>query len=276
MSKIYDVNWVKQFYDQYGEKEWERLVQGPENEVKLYIHRHYLEKYVNSGARVLEIGPGPGRFTQILVELGAIVTAVDISTAQLELNRRKAVEHGFEHGVEQYYQLDICDMSVLEDGAFDFIVCYGGPLSYVFEKAGQALAECGRILKPNGLALFSVMSMWGTVHKYLDGVLKLPVEVNRAIVATGDLCPANNPENEHNCRMYRPDQLRKLLESEGFEVLDMSASNCLSTVWGERLDEVRKDPVQWQQLLELELAACHEPGCLDMGTHTIAVAKKGN
>ncbi len=54
----------------------------------------------------------------------------------------------------------------------------------------------------------------------------------------------------------------------------MSASNCISTVWGERLAEARKDPVQWQQLLELELAACREPGCLDMGTHTIAIARK--
>ena len=129
-------------------------------------------------------------------------------------------------------------------------------------------------IKGEGPVLLSVMAVWGTVHKYLDGVLALPAEVNEAIVSTGDLCPANYPESKHNCRMYRSRQLRRLLESGGLEVLEMSASNCLSTVWGERLDKVREDPIQWRQLLELELAACREPGCLDMGTHTIAVARE--
>ncbi len=274
MTARYDAKWVEQFYDEYGEKEWDRLVRHPEDEVKLHVHKHYLVKYVNTGDDVLEIGPGPGRFTQILVEMGAAVTAVDISQVQLDLNRQYAQKHDFEAGVRERHKLDICDMNCLATAAYDAVVCYGGPLSYVFDQAGEALAEIRRVLKPDGVALLSVMSMWGTVHKYLDGFLKLPVEVNRAIVSTGDLCPANYPENEHNCRMYSPDQLRQLLESVGLKVLDMSASNCLSTVWGERLAEARKDPVQWQQLLELELAACREPGCLDMGTHLIAIARK--
>ena len=96
----YDAKWVEQFYDEYGEKEWDRLVRDPEGEVKLHVHRHYLEKYVTSGARVLEVGAGAGRFTQILVELGARVTVADLSSVQLELNRKYADEFTFEHGVE--------------------------------------------------------------------------------------------------------------------------------------------------------------------------------
>ncbi len=274
MNDKYDANWVEQFYDQYGHKEWDRLAENPEGEVKLHVHKHYLTEHINAGDHVLEIGPGPGRFTQILVELDAAVTAVDISQVQLDLNRHYAQKHGFEAGVCERHKLDMCDMSCLAAEAFDAVVCYGGPLSYVFGRADQALSEVSRVLKGGGVALFSVMSMWGTVHKYLDGVLKLPAEVNRAIISTGDLCPENNPDNEHNCRMYRPTQLKRLLEDGGFEVIEMSASNCLSTGWGEKLDEIRKDPDQWQQLLELEFAACREPGCMDMGTHTIAVARK--
>ena len=36
----YDAKWVEQFYDDYGEKEWERLVKDPESEVKLHVHRY--------------------------------------------------------------------------------------------------------------------------------------------------------------------------------------------------------------------------------------------
>ncbi len=39
--------------------------------------------------------------------------------------------------------------------------------------------------------------------------------------------------------------------------------------------EVRQDPVKWAELLKMELEACREPGCLDLGTHLIGVVEKG-
>jgi len=274
MNARYDPKWVERFYDEYGELEWGRLVKDPENEVKLHVHRHYLQNYVQPGWRVLEIGPGPGRFTQILVEIGARLVLVDLSAGQLELNHQKAVELGFDHAVERRLQLDMCDMGVLEDDTFDAVVCYGGPLSYVFEQAGRALGEVRRVLKPGRVALFSVMSLWGTVHQFLNGVLKLPAEVNRPIIRTGDLCPETLPEGKHHAHMYRAPELRELLEAHGLSVLEMSASNCVSTVWKEPLDEARADEARWRHVLELELEACREPGCVDMGTHTIAEVRK--
>jgi SAM-dependent methyltransferase len=274
MSATYDPRWVREFYDAYGDKEWDRLVKDPENEVKLHIHRHYLEKHVRFGNCVAEIGAGAGRFTQILVEIGALVTVIDISSVQLDLNRKHAVQHGFEHGVRDRLLLDMCNLAGVESATFDAVVCYGGPLSYVFDQAGKALDEIYRILKPGGAALISVMSLWGTVHRYLDGILKLPGEVNRPIIRTGDFCPEHYPEGRHHCHMFRAPELREVLESHGLAVIEMSASNCVSTVWQERLAEARNTPAQWQQLLEMEIEACREPGCVDMGTHTIAVCRK--
>lgn len=274
MANIYDAKWVEQYYDECGEKEWDRLTGDPEGEVKLYIHRHYMKKYINAGDRVLEIGPGPGRFTQVLAELGAKVVLADISSEQLKLNRQKASELGFGHAVEEHIQLDVCDMSVLADDAFDAVVCYGGPLSYVFERVNDALAEIKRVLKPTGKALLSVMSLWGAMHRSLEGVLALPQKVNRRIVATGDVCPLTYPESKHNCHMFRAKELQGLLKRHDFMVLDMSASNCVSTVWDNRLGEVRKDAARWEHLLRLELEACSQPGCLDMGTHMLAIVQK--
>ena len=273
MADLYDSQWVERFYDEYGEKEWDRLVADPVNEVKLHVHRHYLEKYVCAGHRVLEIGAGPGRFTQVLAEIGATVVVADVSSGQLELNRKYATELGFDHAVEQRLQLDMCDMGVLDDARFDAVVCYGGPLSYVFEQRHCAVSEVLRVLKPAGTALLSVMSLWGGIHEYLVGVLGLSPEINKSIVRSGDLCPENFPDALHHCHMFRAGELREFLEGCGVAVVEMSASNCLSAARGEGLKEARQDPVQWGQLLEMELEACREPGCLDMGTHTIAVIR---
>ena len=54
----YDAQSIAKHFDDYGLREWERLVATPVDEVNLFIRNHYLKKYIPAGARVLEIGAG--------------------------------------------------------------------------------------------------------------------------------------------------------------------------------------------------------------------------
>ena len=38
--------------------------------------------------------------------------------------------------------------------------------------------------------------------------------------------------------------------------------------------KARQDAGQWGQLLDMELEVCRQPGCVDMGTHILAVTRK--
>lgn len=270
----YSPQWVANFFDDYGEKEWQRLVKTPTEEVKLFIHTHYLKEYIRSDDYVLEIGAGAGRFTQILVNLGARVLVADISENQLNLNQKYARELGFQQGIENWLQLDMCDMKQLENNQFDAVVCYGGPLSYVFDRRDIALQEILRVLKPKGKALFSVMSLWGSIHEFLDGTLNVPPENNIKITKTGDLSPENDRNAKQRCHLFRSEELVNFLKQNQTKILEISASNCLSAAWGEKLLEIRQDSTKWQELLRMELEASREQGCLDMGTHIIAVVEK--
>jgi len=78
----------------------------------------------------------------------------------------------------------------------------------------------------------------------------------------------------HRCHLFRASELVEFLQGHGTSILDLSASNCLSTVWGEKIRGLRDDPVKWNELLKMELEACRQTGCLDMGTHLIAVIDK--
>ena len=275
MTNLYDPNFVARYFDELGEREWTRLVNTPADEIKLHVHSHYLEKYIKEGDLVLDIGAGPGRFTQLLVTLGATAIVADISHRQIELNKRYAAELNFAHGVKDWLQLDICDMSIFPDQTFDAVVCYGNPIGYVFEKKDQALAEVLRVLKPGGKAFISVASLWGSLHELLPAVLTVAPDKNADIIRTGDVYFDPGEGLRHQSHLFRGNEFREFLESQRLSILDLSASNCVSAVWGDKLTEVRADAARWSELLRMELEACRQPGCLDMGTHMLAVIEKG-
>ncbi len=275
MDSSYQPESVISHFNQFAEQEWERLIRSPIDEVSLHIHTHYLKKHISPNQEVLEIGAGAGRFTQILAELQAQTLVADISNVQLKLNKKFAAEYHFESAVTDWRQVDICDLSAFEPNSFDAVVAYGGPFSYVLDKKDQALAETLRVLKPGGMLLLSVMSLWGTIHRFMEGVLEIQSATNKKIVETSDLTPATYPERQGNfMHMFRADELRSWLENAGLTIVDISASNALSIGANENLPEIRNSPEKWAELLRLELDACQDKGCIGMGTHMIAVVQK--
>jgi 2-polyprenyl-3-methyl-5-hydroxy-6-metoxy-1,4-benzoquinol methylase len=277
MDKLsnYQPEAVIQHFDEFGIREWERLTQTPVDEVSLYIHTHYLKQYISCGARVLEIGAGAGRFTQVLTQLGAKILVADISLGQLELNKRLAAEHGFNQSVEDWQQADVCDLSRFETGSFDCVVAYGGPFSYVLDKRDVALRESLRVIKTGGMLLLSVMSLWGSAHRHLEGTLAIPAAINQKITQSGDISPVTFPERKGSfMHLFRSTELRQWLEQAGAQVIQLSASNCLSLMWDETLRQIKIDRNKWNELLRMEIEACADDGCLNMGTHIIAVARK--
>ncbi len=270
----YQAERVAQFFDAYGMREWDRLVQDPTNDVSLHIYTHYLEQYIGPNQKVLEIGAGAGRFTQVLARLGARIVVSDLSRVQLDLNKQHAQQYGFVSAVEQWVQVDMCDMSRFASESFDRVVAYGGPLSYVLDQRDTALHECLRVLKRGGLLILSVISLWGSAHRRLDGVLATPAEINKQITDTGDILPEMIPDREQYFHMFRARELRNWLRRTGVKILAMSASDCLSTGWGMMLEEIRKDEAKWNELMRMEVEACSEVESLNMGMHTIAVVRK--
>src|SRR5204863_228868 len=109
----YDRPAVAAYFDQLAEGEWQRFDRYALGAIHEHIHNVYLERFVPPGSRVLEIGAGPGRFTQTLHRLGCRVVVADISAVQLALNRRYGSDYGFASSVEAYETLDICELSAL-------------------------------------------------------------------------------------------------------------------------------------------------------------------
>jgi SAM-dependent methyltransferase len=250
-----------EYFDEYGECEWTRFEDGRTPAPSLTTHIRMLEGYVRPGDRVLDAGAGPGRFTLELLRLGAHVTALDISPGQLELLRARVPDVEATLG-------DITDLSRFPDDAFDVAVCFGGPLSYVLDRAERAVAELARVTRPGGHVLVSVMGLAGAVVHYTPILVELARRDGTApsleVARTGVL-PERDGYGHLAMRMYLWEELETLLAPHG-EVVDGAAAGVLAHL------EVEEPEIR-ALLEELEAKLAHDPGSRSCGEHLIGVLR---
>jgi SAM-dependent methyltransferase len=262
----YDPGRTAAFYDDYGEREWTRFEDGRTPAVSVDVHTHYLRRFVHAGDRVLDAGAGPGRFTIELARAGADVVVSDISERQLELNRERLTEVGLEGRVVERVVADVCDLSRFPADGFDAAVCYGGPLSYVLDRAPEAIAELARVTRPGGHVLVSAMSLIGAMLSAHDVVLELlrrdgpgPIE---DVVRTGYLPDA--PDYGHlPMKLFRWRELEGLLTQHG-EIVAASAAGLFGAI-------EPAEPELREAVARLELELASEPGAIECGPHIVAV-----
>jgi SAM-dependent methyltransferase len=271
----YEPDRATAFYDEYGEREWTRFDDGRSSPLSPAVHANVLRRFVRAGDRVLDVGAGPGRFTIELARLGATVVASDLSPVQLELNRAKLSEVGLAEHVEEWVRADITDLNPLRDGEFDAVVCFGGPLSYVLDRADEAVDELLRVVRPGGHVLVSVMSLIGSIAHvpYLVSDFRaFGKEAVQGVIDSGDLPPTMSG-GHLAMHLYRWSELAELLRRHPCEIVAAYSSGLANGRLHHQLLADISD-AERDALTDWAIQLAGEPGAIDMGEHIIAVVRK--
>ena len=102
-----------------------------------------------AGKTACVLGSGDNYAVFALAGMGARVTSVDISQAQLDVAAGRAAESGVE---VTFMQGDIVNLPMLADGTFDFACSTNGVMVWITDPAAY-YAEVQRLLKPGGIFL---------------------------------------------------------------------------------------------------------------------------
>jgi SAM-dependent methyltransferase len=146
-----------------GGEEWS---QSPE--WKASLTRCVLEKEIPSGSRVLEIGPGGGRWTEPLLARASAYVGVDISAACIEHCRRR-------FGNDPRAQFAVgsgSDLAMLADGSVDAIWSFDVFVHINAAEVDRYAAEFKRVLRTGGIGVIHHGGVGGATGGWRSNVTR--------------------------------------------------------------------------------------------------------
>lgn len=225
--------------------------------------------HVPPGARVLDLGCGPGTDAEALARAGRIVTALDWSPAMADEARRRIGAAGLERSVDVHV-LGIQELHLLPPSTFDAAYSNFGPLNCV-----PSLSEAARLiadrLRPGGVLIASVIGRvcpW-EIALYLSrgDWTRLRVRFARDFVAV----PLDG--RRVWTRYYSPRQFQRAFAAVGFSRESLCALGLLvPPPYLMAFAERRPALLARLQRLEDRLGAC--PGLRAIGDHFLIVLRK--
>ena len=137
-----DEDLVRKLYKRYAEEE--RLTQSKVGKVEFLTNVHYIEKYIRSGDKILDIGAGTGEYSLYFSGKGYQVSALELSEKNIEVFRRKIDPNDSIDLV----QGNALDLSRYDDETFDIVLVFG-PLYHLHndEDKLKCIQEAKRVCK---------------------------------------------------------------------------------------------------------------------------------
>lgn len=141
-------------------------------------------EYLPKGALILDVACGPGHDTNFLTKNGYRCVGVDLSGEMLRIAKDKHKGH--------FVQMDFFNLGFFDD-SFDAIWFSSGLVHTAKEDLPELLSEFKRVLKK-------------------DGIL--------GVITVAEQKISRSPEDTRAYIMYRDDELKEILTSFGFSILD--------------------------------------------------------
>ena len=175
-----------------------------------------------AGARLLDVGCGPGFMTRGVARLGYQGIGVDTSEAMIEYCKEEAEDHGI--GRSWAYRSCRTQKPFLSlDAQFDAAVC-AGVIDYL-PTDDKLLAEVARVLKPGGRFLLCVTNRFGytvSLSELIHWAKKMPGMAAAASRVRKYLVGGKHGAMEFTFRprKHRPAAARDSLRKQGFQILN--------------------------------------------------------
>ncbi len=254
---------VENYYKAYDEDS--RLQRSCHGRLEYATTMHYIHKYAKEGAKILEVGAGTGRYSVALAKEGFDVTAVELTSANLEVLKKNG------EGVKTLKALkgDATNLKDIEDGTFDVTVVLG-PFYHLYERKDldKAIKEALRVTKKDGIVMFAYISVYAIMYmNYFQGNWAFGEEEN----FTKDYKVKHYKEQVFTG--FDVEEFSHLFDDKDIDyITTVSTDQCIGAL-EERSDFSLPD-ADFAAFFKWHLAICEKKELLGSGCHLLYICKK--
>jgi S-adenosylmethionine-dependent methyltransferase len=267
---IDDVSDIAAFYNNDLENEHTRLER---HQLEYELTWRYLEQYLPGHGSILEVGAATGRYTLELAKRGYNVTAVDLSTVELERCRKRIAEAGLEKQV-RLVEADARDLSAVTERGFGAVLLMGPLYHLVVEADRKAALEEAFARLPKGGIIFSAFisrfGILGDLIKNVPGWIDGQAEVRSVLQRGRD--PDDFPHGGFRGYFARVSEIAAMHEGLGFKSLVLAGVEPVIAADDESYNKLQGQERQlWLDLL-YELST--EPSIIGASRHLLYIGRK--
>lgn len=259
-----NLKYLNQYYQNYDEDG--RLL-SRHGRAEFLTTMRYITKYLSSGARILEIGAGTGRYSHVLAGMGYCVDAVELVEHNIDIFK----SHSTENETVTITQGNATDLLNFTNNTYDITLLLG-PMYHLFTKDEQkkALSEAIRVTKPGGVIFAaycmgdaSVLSygfVRGHIHEIIDKCM-LNTDTFEAFSRPWDIF-----------ELYRKEDIDVLRNNFNVSQLHFVASDGYANHMRETLDNL--DEATFELYLKYHFATCERQDMVGLSHHTLDIFRK--
>lgn len=270
---------LRRTFDGRVRQEWRRYAGEAHRVLRRQLRERFLERNLRGGGPVLlELGPGPGRFTPTLLRGRRRVVAIDLSRVGLRSAQRRSRRLTPRARVD--YVQGAGEHLPLAARSIDVAVVLGNIVCFAGRDSGPLLNELARVVRPGGRLLVDFASPGSSIQDFLytagqRGLLPRILRDPRRyfldrVLETGWQPYAPDRMAQWEFRFYTADEATAALRGAGFRAVDVMSIAPLAAFQAQVAAVARRERRTWETLLRTEERLGRRPGLFESG-HGFAV-----
>ncbi len=255
---------LSQFYSNYDE---EGRLLSRHGQVEYLTTMRYIEKFLQPGVRILEIGAATGRYSHALAQRGYLVDAVELVQHNIDIFNK----HTLPGETVTIRQGNAKNLYFLEDETYDVTLLLG-PMYHLFteEDQLQALSEALRVTKKGGVLMTAYCGNEATMVQYCFGRGMLREEKYKKLVDPVTFKAGSDPAELFE--LYRREDIDALMAHFETQRLHYVGTDLATNYMRETIDAMEDD--LYQLYLQYHFTICERADLVGASHHILDIHRK--